>query len=303
MKKIEIVRDNTTNKNLANVVVARVKTMIERFVSPRASRSPTTLNIESTMYNLNTYRCPRRPRPNLLIARASRINQVVDDLERTIDNDPPEGNVYDLPRHVRASAALKDINARLNDLEASKRIYHKSSCPAINIQQQEQQEQFRDVSSSSSAATPARLPATAAPRPTNPRFLPPRRQGTRSPPRQRESPLPQDPIAESAAKDDARLIRRMTKLMRELPSDDPSDSAERGFDLAHNARSGMICMPGDTHDQDTHQAVFQLLDSADLRQLQEYFVNMNQIITVSRELNQYYPLMSHSANTGRKESS
>ena len=122
MKKIEIVRDNTTNKNLTNVVVARVKTMIERFVSPRASRSPTTLNIESTMYNPNTYRCPRRPRPNLPIDRASQFNQVVDDLERTIDNDPPEGNVYDLPRHVRASAALKDINARLNDLEASKRI-------------------------------------------------------------------------------------------------------------------------------------------------------------------------------------
>lgn len=98
----------------------------------------------------------------------------------------------------------------------------------------------------------------------------------------------------------------MTKLMRELHLDDPGDSAERGFDLAHNAQGGTICMPGDAHDQDTHQAVFQLLmrsNNADLRQFQEDLVNMNQIITVSRELNLYHPLMSHSANTRRKESS
>ena len=54
------------------------------------------------------------------------MNQVVDDLNRVIDNDPPDGNVYDLVAHVQTSAALKGINGRLDAIEASKLIFVRS---------------------------------------------------------------------------------------------------------------------------------------------------------------------------------
>lgn len=147
---------------------------------------------------------------------------------------------------------------------------------------------------------------------TNTQVLPLRRQGGRPTPRRRGSQLPsspeaadsvskQDPIAESAAKDDKRLTKRLIKLMEEL--DDTVQSAERGFDLAHNAQCGTIRMPGDSHDQHIHQAVRGLLmgsNSVVLRHFQENSVKMNQIITVNRVLNQQHVLIYHSANTRRE---
>jgi len=94
-----------------------------------------------------------------------------------------------------------------------------------------------------------------------------------------------DPIAESAAKDDERLLKRLIKLMGELNT--TVQAAERAFDLAHNAQGGMIRMPDSSHDQDIHQAVRELLERAnstelgELRRFQETSVKMNQIITVS----------------------
>jgi len=87
--------------------------------------------------------------------------------------------------------------------------------------------------------------------------------------------------------------------------DNTVQSAERGFDLAHNAQSGTIRMPGDSHEQEIHQAVRELIgsNSAVLRRFQENSVKMNQIITVSRVLNPYHALTYPSANTERNESS
>jgi hypothetical protein len=124
----------------------------------------------------------------------------------------------------------------------------------------------------------------------------PRRQGSIPPPRRRDSQPPAalkdaevisglDPIAESAAKDNERLLKRLIKLMEELNK--TVQAAERGFDLAHNAQGGTIRMPDSLHDQDIHRAVRELLERADnaelgeLRRFQESSVKMNQIITVS----------------------
>jgi len=124
----------------------------------------------------------------------------------------------------------------------------------------------------------------------------PRRQDSIPPPRRRDSQPPTtpkgagvtselDPIAESAAKDDERLIKRLVKLMGELNT--TVQAAERAFDLAHNAQGGMIRFPDNSHDQDIHQAVRELLKRAnstelgELRRFQETSVKMNRIITVS----------------------
>ena len=123
-----------------------------------------------------------------------------------------------------------------------------------------------------------------------------RRQYSIPPTRQRDSQPPAtpkdvgvtsglDPIAESAAKDDERLLKRLVKLMGELNT--TVQAAERAFDLAHNAQGGMIRLPDSSHDQDIHQAVRELLERensaelGELRQFQETSVKMNQIITVS----------------------
>ena len=111
-------------------------------------------------------------------------------------------------------------------------------------------------------------------------------------------------IAESAAKDDKRLTRRLVKLMEELNM--TVQPAERSFDLAHNAQGGIIRLPDKSHNQAIHQAVRQLLEgagSADLmRRFHETFVKMNQIITVSGVVVERYTLTQASGNTGRNES-
>ena len=40
-------------------------------------------------------------------------------MNRAIDNDPPEGNTYDLVGHVQTSEALKGINNQIEAIEAS----------------------------------------------------------------------------------------------------------------------------------------------------------------------------------------
>jgi len=133
----------------------------------------------------------------------------------------------------------------------------------------------------------------AAPAATDTQRLQPRRQDSIPLPRRRDSQPPTtpkdaevisglDPIAESAAKDDKRLTRRLQKLIEELNK--TVEAAERGFNLAHNAQGGTIRLPDTSHDQAIHQAVRELLEGANsvvLRRFQENSVKVNQIIRVS----------------------
>ena len=50
---------------------------------------------------------------------ASWLEGVVADINKTIDSNPPEGNTYDLVRHVQMSARLINNNKQLNIIEAS----------------------------------------------------------------------------------------------------------------------------------------------------------------------------------------
>lgn len=147
---------------------------------------------------------------------------------------------------------------------------------------------------SSPTVTAPLVALPAAPPAVDAQHTAPQRQNSIPPPRRRESLPPAtpkdadiisglDPIAESAAKDDKRLLRRLTKLMEELNK--TVQPVERTFDLAHNAQGGTIRMPDNSHDQAIHQAVRELLEgasSSELRRFQETSVIMNQIITVSR---------------------
>jgi len=139
--------------------------------------------------------------------------------------------------------------------------------------------------------TPTAAPP-AAPGAADTQRIPMLSQDSRkTPPRRRESQLSctskdrasnQDLINESAAKDDKRLIRRLSNLIQEL--DYTVQPAEQAFDLAHNAHSGMIRMPGDSDDQDIHRDISELLDksnSAELRLSPEVRVKMNGILRVS----------------------
>ena len=45
--------------------------------------------------------------------------EVVADMNKAIDGDPPEGNTYDLVGHVQTSAALMSINNRIDIIGAS----------------------------------------------------------------------------------------------------------------------------------------------------------------------------------------
>ena len=113
---------------------------------------------------------------------------------------------------------------------------------------------------------------------------PPRRRGSQPPasPKVAEVISGLDPIAESAAKDNKRFLKRLIKPIEELNK--TVQVAERGFHLAHNAQGGTIRMPDLSHDRDVHQAVRELLEgggSVVLRQFQETSMIMNQIIAVS----------------------
>ena len=110
-----------------------------------------------------------------------------------------------------------------------------------------------------------------------------------------------DPIAESAAKDDERLLKRLIKLMGELNT--TVQAAERAFDLAPNAQGGIIRLPDNSHDQDIHKAVRELLERAnstelgELRRFQETSVKMNRIITVSGVETERHTLTQASGST------
>ena len=113
---------------------------------------------------------------------------------------------------------------------------------------------------------------------------PPRRRDSQPPasPKDAEVISGLDPIAESAARDNKRLLKRLIKPIEELSQ--VVQVAERNFDLAHNAQGGTIRLPDISHGQDIHQAVRELLEggnSAMLRRFQETSMIMNQIITVS----------------------
>jgi len=80
---------------------------------------------------------------------------------------------------------------------------------------------------------------------------------------------------------------------------------EPGFDLAHNAQGGTICMPSSSHNQAIHQAVHELLEggSPELRRFQETAVKMNQVIDVSGVVAGCNTLTRASASTRKNESS
>jgi hypothetical protein len=97
---------------------------------------------------------------------------------------------------------------------------------------------------------------------------------------------------------------RIVKLIEDF--EDTGQSAERGFDLAHNARSGKIIIPDESHDQTIHQSVRALLGGPKgetLRRFQENFVKMDQIITVSGVVIWCHILTYASARTRRKAAS
>jgi len=146
----------------------------------------------------------------------------------------------------------------------------------------------------------------------------PRRQDSIPPPRWRDSQPPAtfkdagvtsglDPIAESAAKDDERRLKRLIKLMGELNA--TVQAAERAFDLAHNAQGGMIRMPDSSYNQDIHQDVRELLERGnstelgELRRFQETSMKMNRMITVSGVVTERYSLTQASGSTRSNESS
>ena len=166
--------------------------------------------------------------------------------------------------------------------------------------------------SSPTVTTPPIAP-TAAPAAADTQRAPPRRQGSIPLPRRRESQPPAtpkdaeitselDPVAESAAKDDQRLLRRLVKLMGELNK--TVEGAELEFELAHNAEGGIIRMPGDSHDPAIHRAVRELLggaQSSELRRFQETSARVNQIITVSRVMMECQTLIPASGRTRQDE--
>ena len=120
-----------------------------------------------------------------------------------------------------------------------------------------------------------------------------RRQGSMTPPRRRDSQPDAtardaeavsalDPIAESVAKDNKRLIRRLVKLSKELNETVQAD--EQNFNLAHNAKGRTIRMPDMVHYPDIYQEVRELLEgegSIELRRFQEASMKADQIIAVS----------------------
>ena len=115
---------------------------------------------------------------------------------------------------------------------------------------------------------------------------PPRRRDSQPPasPKDAEVISGLDPIAESTARDNKRLLKRLIKPIEELNKTVQIATAERDFYFAHNAEGGMIRLPDMSHDQNIHQAVRELLEggnSAMLRRFQETSMKMNQIITVS----------------------
>ena len=129
---------------------------------------------------------------------------------------------------------------------------------------------------------------------------PPRRRDSQPPatPKDAEAISGRDPIAESLAKDNKRLIRRLIKPIEELNK--TVQAEERVFNLAHNAQGGMIRMPDSSHDQGIHQAVRELLEggnSSALRQFQETSMKVNQIITVSGVMTESYALTEASGST------
>ena len=91
-----------------------------------------------------------------------------------------------------------------------------------------------------------------------------------------------DPIAESAAKDNKKFIKRLANLLEEF--NETVQAAEQNFNLRHNAEGGTIRMPDMAHHQTIYQEVSELLkgeSSIELRRFQEAAMKVNQIITVS----------------------
>jgi len=107
-----------------------------------------------------------------------------------------------------------------------------------------------------------------------------------------------DAIAESAAKDNKRFIRRLINLLEEFNT--TVQAAERNFNLAHNAEGGTIRMPDISHHRAIYQEVRDLLkgeSNIELRRFQEASMQVNHIITVSGVVTERHMLTQASGNT------
>ena len=154
----------------------------------------------------------------------------------------------------------------------------------------------------------------AIPTATNTQRCQPRRQDSIQPPKRRDSQPPTtpkdvdtisglDPIAESAAKDNKRFIRRLKTLLEEFNK--TVRAAERDYNLTHNAQGGTIRMPDISHHPAIYQEVSELLkgeNNLELRRFQEASMKVNQIITVSGVVTKYHTLKQASGNTKWNES-
>ena len=130
---------------------------------------------------------------------------------------------------------------------------------------------------------------------------PPRRRDSQPPtvPQDAEAITTPDPIAESAAKDNERFIKRLINLL-EVDQTVQAGAAERDFNLTHNALGGTIRMPDISHHPDIHREFIGLLEGENnekLRRLQEASMKVNQMITVGGVVIEYHTLTQASGNT------
>ena len=182
------------------------------------------------------------------------------------------------------------------------------SSPTEQVTSPTSLDDLRALQESPTATTPPVVPI-AIPTVTDTQRRQSQRQDSIPPPRRRESQPPAtpkdaeatsalDPIAESAAKDKKRFIKRLIKTMEEFNK--PVQGPERDFNFAHTAQGGTIRIPDSSHDQAIHEAFRELIESGEsepLRRFQETSVKMNQILTVSGVVTGRHKLTKCSGNT------
>lgn len=78
-----------------------------------------------------------------------------------------------------------------------------------------------------------------------------------------------------------------------------AQTAEQCFDLTHNVQGGTIRMPNPSHDEAIYRELYELIKKKRgfVRRLQETFMKVNQIITVSRVVTKYHTLTQASEST------
>ena len=121
------------------------------------------------------------------------------------------------------------------------------------------------------------------PRPGPQDSIPPKQCDNQPPATSNEA----DPIADGAATDSERLLKRVIVLKEEL--NQMVQPEERYFDLAHNAVGGRIRMPDSSHGPGIHQAVRELLER-EYSAISGGSQQINQVLTVSGVVEEFHPL-------------